>query len=297
MRDGIAMRRIFAVTAGAVLAACGASADAQDGRAMRSGWYLGAGLGAGQGAILEQEGWNRDTFCYPDAACFDETPVSGVPGYRWRYDIALDTGSAFELSLGRFFGRTRLELAFARQTNDTRQVFTGITYLDGAAVPPRSGGTVESNALGSIRQRHVSSATLDAFYDFPGAWGAISPYVGAGAGAAWVEMAGVRFATDYRDATGAAHDPPLAFYNAVQDADLGDTPFVWRMHAGADYALGRRTSVGLRLTWSASGDIEDTGAYETHPMHAIDPAFGNINAFSGARRLTLVLGLRREIGN
>lgn len=297
MKDGIAMRRIFTITAGAVLAATGVAAYAQDVRPIRSGWYLGAGLGAGQGSSLEQEGWNRDTFCYPDAACFDETPISGVPGYCWRYDIALDTGAAFELSFGRFFGRTRLELAFARQTNDTRQMFTGIAYLDGAAVAPRPGGTVESNARGSIEQRHVRSATLDTFYDFPGAWGAISPYVGAGAGAAWVEMAGVRFATDYRDATGAAHDLPLAFYNAVQDTDLRDTPFVWRVHAGADYALGRRMSVGLRLTWSASGDTEDTGAYETHPMHAIDPAFGNTNAFGGARRLTLMLGLRRGIGN
>lgn len=264
---------------------------------MRSGWYLGAGLGAGQGSSLEQEGWNRDTFCYPDAACFDETPIPGVPGYRWRYDIALDTGAAFELSLGRFFGRTRLELAFARQTNGTRQMFTGIAYLDGSAVAPRPGGTVESNARGTIDQRQARSVSLDAYYDFPSAWGAISPYVGAGAGAAWVEMAGVRFATDYRDAPGAAHDPPLAFYNAVQDADLGDTAFVGRLHAGADYALGPRMSVGLRFTWSASGDIEDTGAYETHPMHAVDPDFGNTNAFSGARRLTLVLGLRREIGN
>ena len=297
MRDGIAMRMIFPVTVGAALAACGPAVDAQDGQPMRSGWYLGAGLGAGQGSTLEQEGSNRDTFCYPDAACFDETPVPGVPGYRWRYDIALDAGAAFELSLGRFFGRTRLELAYAQQTNDTRQVFMSIAYLDGSTVEPRPGGTVESNARGSIEQRHVRSATLDAFYDFPGAWGAISPYVGAGAGAVWVEMAGVRFATDYRDATGAAHDPPLAFYNAVQDVDLGDTPFVWRVHAGADYALGRKTSVGLRLTWSASGDIEDTGAYETHPMHGIDPAFGNTNAFGGARRLTLMLALRRGIGN
>ncbi len=297
MRDGNAMRVLFAVTVGAVLAAFGPAADAQDGRPFRSGWYLGAGLGAGQGSNLEQDGWNRDTFCYPDAACFNETPVSGVPGYRWRYDIALDTGAAFELILGRFFGRTRLELAFARQTNDTRQMFTGIAYLDGAAVEPRPGGTVESNAQGSIRQRHVRSATLDAYYDFPGAWGAISPYVGAGAGTARVEMAGVRFVTDYRDATGAAHDPPLAFYNAVQDADLRDTPFVWRVHAGADHALGRQTSVGLRLTWSASGDTEVTGAYKTHPMHAIDPAFGNTNAFGGARRWTLMLALRRGVGN
>ncbi len=296
--DKIAMRWMWTATAAAVVVATGAAANAQDGQPTRSGWYLGTGLGAGRGADLEQEGWNRDTFCYPDAACFDETPIPDVPGYRWRYDIALDRGAAFDLSVGRHFGRTRLELALAQQTNDTRQMFTGIAYHDGAPIRPRAGGTVVSNGRGSIDQRRVRSISLDAYYDFPDAWGAVSPYVGVGFGQALVEFARVRFASDYRNTTAAAevYDPPLSFYNSVQDADLDDTAFVWRVHAGADYALGRRSTIGLRLTWSETGGIEVVSGYETHPMHRIDPAFTNTNAFGGSRHWTLMLAFRRGIG-
>ena len=293
------MRLMPAIAVIVILAATGAVASAADEGTVRSGWYLGAGLGAVWTSDLQQEGWNRDAFCYPDAACFDEVPIPTVPGYRWRYDIALDGGAAFELSFGRFFGRTRLELALAQQTNDTRQEFTGISYLDGAAIRPRAGGTVASNARRTINRRRVRTVTLDAFYDFPDAWGAITPYVGAGLGQASVEMAGVRFSTDYRNVSAAAevYDPPLAFYNSVQDEDLNDTVFVWRLHAGADYALGRRTSLGLRLTRSAAGDLEDTGSYATHPMHGVDPAFANANAFSGDQSWTLILAFRRGLGD
>ena len=289
------MRVTPAISVIAVLLAAGSVAGAADEGSARSGWYLGAGLGAGSTFELTQEGWNRDGFCTPDAACFDEVPVPPVPGYRWRYDIALDSGAAFELAFGRYFGRTRLELAVAQRTNDTRQTFTGIAYLDGAAIRPRAGGTVDSNARGTIDRRHVRSVTLDAYYDFPNFWSALTPYVGAGLGQSSVEMAGVRFSTDYRNVSAAAdvHDPPLSFYNSVQDENLSDTALVWRLHAGADYSLNRRTSLGLRLSWSATGDFEDTGTYETHPMHGIDPAFTNTNAFSGGRSWTLMLAFRR----
>ena len=111
-------------------------------------------------------------------------------------------------------------------------------------------------------------------------------------------MTGVRFATDYRDVSGApaVYDPPLSSYNSVQDTDLSDTAAIWRLHAGADYALGRKTSLGLRLTWSATGDFEGTGAYEAHAMHGIDPEFANTNTFSDARHLTLMLSFRRGTG-
>ncbi len=292
------MRVTLAIWAIVVLLATGSAVRAADEGSARTGWYLGAGLGAGWTSDLKQEGWNRDAFCYPDAACYDETPIPTVPGYRWRYDIALDSGTVFELFFGRFFGRTRIELALTQQTNDTRQMFAGIAYHDGAAIQPRAGDTVASNGRGMVDRRRVRSVTLDAYCDFPGAWGAITPYVGAGLGQASVEMAGVRFSTDYRNVSAAAevYEPPLSFYNSVQDEDLNDTAFVWRLHVGADYALSRGTSLGLRLTRSATGDFKDTGTYETHPMHGIDPAFTNTNTFSGGRNWTLMLAFRRGIG-
>ncbi len=288
------MRMMSMSAAIALLAATGAAAHAQDVRPARSGWYLAAALGAGWGSDLKQEGWNRDTFWSPDAACFDEAPIPSVPVYCWRYDIALERGVAFDVSVGRFFGRTRLELALTRQTSGTRQTFTGIAYADGSPIRPWAGGTVASNDRWRVR-----SVSLDAYYDFPHAWGALNPYVGAGLGQTTVEFAGVRISADFRDTSAAAesYDPPLSFYNSVQDADLDDTAFVWRVHAGADYALGPRSSIGLRLTWAAIGDIEAVGREETHPMHRIDPDFSNANAFSGARNWTLMLVFRRRISD
>lgn len=292
------MSRMPTIAVFAAFVAGGAATSAANDEPARSGWYLGASLGVGQVSDLKQEGWNQDTFCYPDAACFDEIPLPNVPGYRWHYDIAADRGAAFELSFGRFFGRTRLELALVQQANDTRQIFTGIAYQDGVAIRPRAGGTVASNGQGTIDQRRVRSVSLDAYYDFPDAWGTISPYVGVGLGQAFVEFAGVRFASDYRNTMAAveAYDPPLSFYNSAQDADLDDTTLVWRVHAGADYALSRKSAIGLRLTWSETGVTEAVSGYLTHPMHGIDPAFTNTNAFNGAHHWTLMLTFRRGIG-
>ena len=266
--------------------------------AMRSGWYLGVGLGAGRGSDLEQQGWNRDTFCYPTDACFAEDPVPGVSGYRWGYDIGVETGAALELSAGRFLGRNRLELALAQQQSGIGQTFTGTTYYDGSAIRPRPGGTVASAARAGIDRLRLRTFSLDAYRDFRLSRSAVSPYLGAGLGLASVEMAGLHFSIDYRDTTGAVdtHDPPLSFFNSVQNADLAGTVAVWRLHAGAAYTLGRRASLGLKLTWSATGDFEDTHGYEIHPMHALDPAFANTNAFSGTRSLSLMLGYRRRIG-
>lgn len=296
--EAVPMRVRPAAFIGIILASV-ATVGAADEPPVRSGWYVAAGLGAGWARDQAQEGWNRDTFCYPSDACFGQDPVPMAPGYRWHYDIALDRGAAFEVSAGRFFGRTRLELAFAQRKNAVRPTFTGSAYLDGTAIEPRPGGTVDSNGRGTIDHQMARSLSLDAYYDYPGAWGAVSPYVGAGIGQARAEIAGLSFSSDYRDTSDAseAYDPPLSFYNAVQNVDLGDTVLVWRLHAGADYALNRRTSVGVRLTWSASGDMEDTGAYRTHPMHGTDPAFGNTNAFSGARHWALMVAFRRGVGN
>ncbi len=63
----------------------------------------------------------------------------------------------------------------------------------------------------------------------------------------WDTRARVRFATDYRNTTAAAvvYNPALFFYNSVQAPDLDEKAFVWRVHAGADYALGRRLAMGV----------------------------------------------------
>ena len=82
----------------------------------------------------------------------------------------------------------------------------------------RSGGTVVSNARASIDHLSVSTLSLNAYYDFPGAFGGISPYLGAGLGPAIVKVSGVHFSTDYEDTSGnaQAYDPPCRFTTAAR---------------------------------------------------------------------------------
>lgn len=273
--------------------------DIGEASALRTGWYVSGGIGTTWSPDMNQEGWNQDTFCYPDAACFDEEPIPLVSGYNWFYDIRLDEGYAFELSLGRFFGRARIELALAQSSSEASQTFTGISYLDGTTIQPRPGGTVNSNGRGTIGGQLMRSVSLDAYFDFTDTWHTITPYIGAGLGIASVTMEEIRFSTEYIDAPGAAeiYEPPLSFYNSVQDADLEDSATLLRLHVGLDYLLNPMTSAGLKLTWSSKEDIEVTDGYEQHPMHGVDSAFMNTNAFREMSNWTLALSLRRVIGN
>ena len=294
------MRFFSVVAAIGVLVAVGAAPGLADGlgeaRAGGSGWYLGVGVGPGGGATLEQEGWNRDAFCYPDNACYDVDPIPSVSGYRWNYDIDLDGGAAFELSVGRRFGRAWLELSFAQQRNGVSQNFTGIQFYDGSPLAPSASATVNSNARASIDALKVRSLTVNGYYDFPVSWGGFSPYLGVGAGLARVEVAGLHYSADYKDSSGGLHYPPLSTYNSVQNADLDGELFTWALHAGADYSLSDEVVLGLKFTLSNTSELEREGRYETHAMHALDPDFTNTNRFSGTRNWALRLTMKRFLG-
>ena len=191
----------------------------------RSGWYVGVGGGANWASDIDQEGWNRETTCYPTDACFDADPIPEISGYRWLYDIDAASGAMFEISGGLIFDRTRMELSFAQRKDDLDQMFRSITEYDGTSLEDRRGGSVVSNARASIDHLTVRTLALNAYYDFPDAYRGISLYLGGGLGPAFVELSGLHFSTDYEDTSGNAptYDPPLSFYNSRQDADLSDT--------------------------------------------------------------------------
>ena len=46
----------------------------------RSEWYLGGGIGSNWASDMSQEGWNRETTCYPTDGCFDADPVPELSG-------------------------------------------------------------------------------------------------------------------------------------------------------------------------------------------------------------------------
>ena len=283
----------------AALIALASPASAQDinPAAASPGWYIGAAAGASRGPTLNQQGWNQETYCYPDSACFDQNPIPGVPGYRWSYDIERDASAGFEVFAGRRFGPVRLELAVAAQRNDANQQFTGISYFDGAPILPRPGGTVVSNSRADVDHFNARSFMLNAYYDFLSGWGDITPYVGAGLGLAALELAGVHFSTDYQDPAGGSYDPPLSFYNTIQSEDFRGTRVKWAIYAGADVPIATRLLLGIRLSYSGSGGFEDTGAYEIHPFKAQEPGFANTTRLSGPRDFAAALTLKRLIGS
>ena len=265
----------------------------------RSGWYIGATLGLNRANDVDQNGWNRDTFCYPTDACFDLDPIPRVSGYRWRYNVEPDRGNTFEIAIGRVFHRKRLELSVAQKTNGVNQVFRSVTDFDGVRMEDRPGGTVASNTRAWIDDLVVRSLSLNAYYDLPGSGVGISPYLGVGLGAAQVVMAGAHFSNDHQETSdsGPVYEPPLSFYNSRQEGDLSDVVPAWSVHAGADYSLGNRTLLGLKLSYSMTGDAEVRGEYSTHPMQSIDQDFPSQNSFAGARYWALTLNAKRFFGN
>ena len=265
----------------------------------RSGWYLGGDIGSNWASEMDQKGWNRETNCYPTEACFDAAPVPEISGYRWHYDIDTAAGAAFEISAGRIFDRIRLELSLTQRKNSLNQMFRSITDYDGMPMEERSAATVVSNARASIEHLSVSALSLNAYYDFPGAVGGISSYLGAGLGPAFVKVSGLHFSTDYEDTSGnaQAYDPPLSFYNSRQDADLSDTVLAGHLYAGADYGLNTKTLLGLKLTYSMMGDIESSGGYSLHPFHERNPDLPNYNTFTGSHSWTLALTVKHLFGN
>ena len=273
--------------------------SAAEGEVPRAGWYVGGSLGSHWVTDMGQEGWNRETTCYPTDACFDADPVPEISGYRWRYDIGAAAGTAFEISAGRLFDRFRLELSLTQRKNALDQRFRSITEYDGTPLEPRRGSPVVSNSRASIDYLAARTLVLGAYYDFPEAFGGIAPYVGAGLGPAFVTVAGVHFSSEYENTSGnvPTYDPPLSSYNSRQDADLSDTVLAGHLYAGADYRLHNKTVLGLKLTYSMLGDIETSGVYAVHPWHARDPDLSNHNTFTVPRDWTLAVTVKFLLGN
>ena len=266
----------------------------------RSGWYVGGGIGANWTSRMDQEGWNRDTYCYPDSGCEPEgRPSPDIPGYRWMYNLDLDAGTAFEISVGRMFNNWRLEFAAAQRNNAIDQQFKDITYSDGTRDPdpPRNSprNNVTSNAMSRIDDLTTRTLSVNAYYDFTNVFERITPYVGVGLGVAFVEISGIHFSTRYEDTADPARI--LSEFNSSQDTDLSDTVFVGNVHAGADYGLTDQTLLGVKLTYALMGDLEHRGSYSMHPMHRQDPAFPNTNTFSGPRQVSVMFTVKYLFGD
>ena len=161
----------------------------------------------------------------------------------------------------------------------------------------RFASSARSWPAGSIDDATTRSVSLHVFRDLLPV-GAVTLYVGAGMGRVFVKVDGLRFVSEYRDSSAApAHyDPPLSFYASESDVDHSGSASTWHLHAGADYPLSDRTTVGARMTWSRIAKTSDIGTYARHPMHVQNPGFTFRNVFGSARSWSLALTVRRRAG-
>ena len=263
----------------------------------RSGWYFSAGPGLALNSGMNQEGWNRDTVCYPTDPCFVADPVPELSGYRWGYAIDADAGAEFEVALGRALGPLRLEVSASQSKNNIEQEFVSLEYLDGSPWIGREG--IVSNDVASIGDLTTRIVALNVYRDFAAAHRALTPYIGIGLGAAFVKVSDVKYENDYQDTAESPpiYDPPLSFYNSIQDVDYSDTVAAGRLHAGADYAINDRILIGAKLTYTLVGDIADTAVYESHPMQQEgDPPFTNQTTFDATHSWSLGIALKHQLG-
>ncbi len=290
---------VFATTICLILGSV-AEVAAQDRR--NSGWYISGGLGGNLVHGLDQSGSNTESTCYPTSACYDLVLRADIPGYRWRYDPSTDRGMGFDAAVGRVFDRTRLEVSFAQRRNNVDQgPPLEITYLDGTSAGTSSYvglGLAQAAATNFFEDLVTRTVSLNAYYDLPIGPQRITPYVGVGTGIAFVELTRIFFSIEYSDPSGEGtlYEPPLSFYDSKQDTRLSDTVFAGHVYAGADYSLGDRTAVGLKMTYSRVDDVEHTGTYEYHPYFETDPSFTNKNTFSAMNHWSVTLNLRFMFG-
>ena len=274
-------------------------ASAQNGAGeRRSGWYIGGGSGATWASVIDHTGFSHDPQCYPTSACFDQDPRPEFPGYRWARDLNPSAGATFELAAGYVGKRTRFELSFGQRKNDVDQMLRSFTTLDGTDVAARRGSTVTSNAAEDVDELSVRTLAVTAYYHFRDAASGFSPYVGAGAGPAFVDLRGFHYSEDFFDTAGngAAHDPPLASYNIRLDDDFSDTVPAGHVHAGADFGLNDRSALGVKLTYSMLGDFEYTGTYQQHGALGFDPDFTHTANLAGAGQWSLLFTVRYVLG-
>ena len=274
-------------------------ASAQNGPGeRRSGWYVGGGGGATGASPIDHTGFSHDPQCYPTSACFDQDPRPEFPGYRWARDVDPSAGATFELAAGHVGRRTRVELSFGQRKNDVDQMLRSFTSLDGTDVAARRGSTVTSNATEDVDDLSVRTLAVSAYYHFRDAASGFSPYVGAGAGPAFVDLRGFHFSEEFFDTAGngAAHDPPLSSYDIRLDDDFSDTVPAGHVHAGADFGLNAGTALGVKLTYSVLGNLEYTGTYQQHGAHRFDPDFTHTAVLAGARLWSFQFTVRYVLG-
>ena len=120
----------------------------------------------------------------------------------------------------------------------------------------------------------------------------MTPYVGAGLGVSFAELSGLHFSEHY-SCTDASRCENPERYNGRQDVDMSDTVASVHFHAGADYGLGERLAVGVKLSYSLTEDMQEHHAYTHHAL----PGMSNEARVSGIGYGSLMINLKYRLGD
>lgn len=227
-----------------------------------SDWYIGHTLGTDWMDVLKQAGFNRDTVCYPTFMCPEEPE-----GYRWFYDLDTHTGYGMELSIGKSINEFRAEVAVALASNDIRQIYDSLTFLDGTPVELDENSEYSNAVESRIGSISFSGLMLNAYRDFPMKNSIpLTTYIGFGVGASRVQIEELVFRSDFACISEPCNDPQVARFNVLQNADIEDWVWAVNLSAGIDYQISRRVLVGLKLAHRKTDDLVQSASYLQHPI-------------------------------
>lgn len=227
-----------------------------------SDWYIGLTLGTDWMDVLQQAGFNTDSVCYPTFLCPEEPD-----GYRWFYNLETHTGYGMELLIGKSINEYRAELAVALASNDIRQIYDSLTFLDRSPVVLDENSEYSNEVESRIGSISLSGLMLNTYRDFrvtnsiP-----LTAYIGIGVGVSRVQIEELIFRSEYHCINEPCNDQQISRFNVLQNVDLED--FVWAVNvsAGMDYQISRRVLIGLKMAHRRTDDLVRSASYLRHPI-------------------------------
>ena len=119
--------------------------------------------------------------------------------------------------------------------------------------------------------------------------------MGGGLGLASAKISGLYFDSQYKDTAvpPGNYDPPLSFYTSHSEKDISDRVLFWQLYLGIDYNLNDKIVLGIKTTYSRTGELKDEGKYSVHPMNASDPDFTATETISEMNRWSWMFIVKR----
>ena len=305
----------FRTLAVAVFTACLFGAGTANAQENRRGFYIGIDTGVANSARLGSSVSAVTTPTKCDRLVYDDpvmvpssAPECMVTTPRQLSSNGFEPGAGFTggLSIGYVFQALRFELAYRIQGygNNTSPLVESTTNQ--AVVSKASEWSNVYPPTETISDYRAHQVFANVYYDFRNnsPW---TPSVGAGVGMARTNLNYNRrllrktIAEGYQDVEPPATiaDRPLraAGTFSMLDATVNGTIIGFQVLAGADYAVGERTTIGLTAHWTRFGTLTEDVVWSIIRSHApvradgVTPFSGEL-AFDSFESLVATLGLK-----